>query len=252
MPRNWALPLCVEQYGVRFRISRVESCDVEELAGLFLPFLRESGQDHGPMAEISFRPFEKSTDILSILAPLYVAHGLFPIHAAGVELRNGATLYVGASGSGKSTLARVALASGYKIVGDDVVLVRRRDASIEVLPWSCSIQDQTPAKRPSLLAPERFASGPLRAVFYPSIGTQPLSSFAPITGPLALPRLSTQILWGSEPRALLKQRDLIRELLAVPSHDLVLGRDILDQPTSFFSGCERMLDHKAAVALAQK
>ena len=251
MPRSWALPLCVEQYGVRFRISRVENCDTDELAGLFLPFLRECGQDHGPMPEISFRPSAKSTDILAVLAPLYVAHGLFPIHAAGVELRSGVTLYVGASGSGKSTLARVALASGHKIIGDDVVLVRKRDAGIEVLPWSCSIQDETQAKRPSLLAPERFASGTLRAVFYPSIGTQPLSAFAPITGPLALPLLSAQLLWASEPRSLLAQRDLIRELLAIPSHDLVLGRDILDQPAAFFARCERILDHEVA-ALAQR
>ena len=251
MPRSWALPLCVEQYGVRFRISQVEGCDVEELAGLFLPFLRESGPEPEPTAEISFRPIEKSTDILAILGPLYAAHGLFPIHASGVRLRSGVVLCAGPSGSGKSTLARAALASGYKIVGDDVVLLRRRDAGLEVLPWSCSIQDQTPAKRPSLLAPERFDSGFLRAVFYPSIGTQPLSSLTPTTGPLALPRLSAQILWASEPRALLEQRDLVRELLALPSYDLVLGRDVLEQPAAFFAGCERMLDHGSAASMAQ-
>jgi len=244
--KSWELPLCVEQHGVRFRIARVEGCDVEELARLFLPFLQKSDAQSEPTPEISFRPFEKSTDILSVLAPLFVARGLFPIHAAGLVLRGDAVLFVGASGSGKSTLARAALAAGHEIVGDDVVLLRRTDAGLEVLPWSCSIQDETRAKRPSLLAPHNFASGLLRAVFYPSIGTQPASSFAPTNGPLALPRLSPQLLWASEARALLEQRNLIREILAVPSYDLVLWSDILDRPAGFFVGCEHVLDHGAS------
>jgi hypothetical protein len=233
VPRDWALPLCVEQHGVRFRISGLDGCAVEELASLFLPFLKEGGAGFQGTPEINFRPIEKPTDILAVLAPLYVKHGLFPIHAAGIGIGDGAILCPGASGTGKSTLIRAARAAGYRIVGDDVVLLRRTARGTEVVPWACAIQDETKAKRPLPLAPEALVSGLLRGVFFLSIGTLPCSSLAPAAAGSALLRLSAQLLWSSDAEKLLAQRDLIRELIAVPCHDLRLGRDVIDDPADF-------------------
>jgi hypothetical protein len=241
VPKNWALPLCVEQYGVRFLITELDGCAVEDIAGLFLPFLAEDGPEYHGMPEFRFRPLQNTFDILGILASLYVRHGLFPMHASGIVMQEQGILCVGPSGTGKSTFARAALATGSKIVGDDVVLLRCQEGALEILPWSCSIQEKTEFKCPCFLDPGFFASAPLKAVLCSKIGTAARSSFSPISSRIALPQLSLQLLWSCNAHEAHLQRDLIKKLLSFPSLEMLFGKDILENPDEFFTRLQRII-----------
>ncbi|MBN2106759.1 MAG: hypothetical protein JW832_04975 [Deltaproteobacteria bacterium] len=241
MPKNWALPLCVEQYGVRFRITELDGCAVEDIAGLFLPCLVEDGPKFYDIPEIRFRPHENTFDILAILASLYVRHGLFPMHASGIVMQEQGILCVGPSGTGKSSFARAALAAGLKIVGDDVVLLRCKEGKIELLPWIYSIQEKTEIKQPLFLDPGLFASGVLKAVLFSKIGAASQSSFSRIHASRSLPRLSLQLLWSFNFQEALLQGDLVKQLLTFPSISVLFGKDILKQPDEFFTQLNRAL-----------
>lgn len=241
MQKNWALPLCVEQYGVRFRITELDGCAVEDIAGLFLPCLVEDGPKLYGAPEIRFRPHENIFDILAILASLYVKHGLFPLHASGIVMQEQGIICVGPSGAGKSSFARAGMAAGLKIAGDDVVLLRCKEGKIELLPWIYSIQEKTEIKRPLFLDPGFFASGVLKAVLFSKIGAASRSSFSRMHPRLSLPQLSLQLLWSFNAQEALLQRDLIKQLLSFPTVEVLFGKDILESPDELFIQLNRIL-----------
>jgi hypothetical protein len=241
VPKKWALPLCVEQYGVRFRITELDGCAVEDIAGLFLPCLVEDGPKFYGVPEIRFRPHENTVDILAILASLYVRHGLFPMHASGIVMQEQGILCVGPSGTGKSSFARAGMAAGLKIVGDDVVLLRCQEGKIELLPWIYSIQEKTKIKQPFFLDPGSLSSGFLKAVLFSKIGIAARSSFSRMHPRLALSQLSLQLLWSFNAQEALLQRNIIKQLLSFPSLEVLFGKDILENPDEVVAQLNRML-----------
>ncbi len=63
---------------------------------------------------------------------LLAHHDRYVLHAAGLVAENGAAYVVlGASGQGKSTLALAAVTSGWRLLGDDLVVIRRGAAGLE-------------------------------------------------------------------------------------------------------------------------
>ena len=63
---------------------------------------------------------------------LLAHHRRYVLHAAGVAAENGrAYLVIGASGQGKSSLALAAVTSGWRVLSDDLVIVRRGTSGLE-------------------------------------------------------------------------------------------------------------------------
>jgi hypothetical protein len=63
----------------------------------------------------------------SAFGALLHQRGLLPLHANAVEIRGKAVAFMGESGSGKSTLAALFHDRGYRVLADDVCVVRSAD-----------------------------------------------------------------------------------------------------------------------------
>jgi hypothetical protein len=84
--------------------------------------------------------------------------GLEVLHAAGVILGAGATLFAGPPGAGKSSLAAAFLRRGAKLLSEDVIALGRRDGSLVAHPGVGLIQLR-PAEHERLSKDERGALG---------------------------------------------------------------------------------------------
>jgi hypothetical protein len=60
----------------------------------------------------------------SVFGAILHQRGLLPLHANGVEIEGKAVAFMGPSGAGKSTLAAWFHDHGYRVIGDDVCVVR--------------------------------------------------------------------------------------------------------------------------------
>ena len=74
--------------------------------------------------------------LLFVLARLFLERDRFVLHAAGLRRDRRGLVVVGDSGAGKSTLAFAAGRSGWGVLGDDMVVVDRRDgvATVQGVP----------------------------------------------------------------------------------------------------------------------
>jgi hypothetical protein len=69
---------------------------------------------------------------LASISHVLAHHGRFALHAAALVVGDRAIVVVGASGSGKSTLAMAALYAGWRLLGDDTVVLRWDGPGVEV------------------------------------------------------------------------------------------------------------------------
>ncbi|MBI5648862.1 MAG: hypothetical protein HZC40_00185 [Chloroflexi bacterium] len=76
------------------------------------------------------------SDVENFLRVLYAQLGLrvgaLLLHAAGVVKDHAGYVFFGASGSGKTTIAQFARELGYTVLSDDLVVVKKNDASVRV------------------------------------------------------------------------------------------------------------------------
>ncbi len=78
--------------------------------------------------------------MLFILAKLFLERGRFVLHGAAIRRDHTTLLVVGDSGTGKSTLAFAARAAGWRVLGDDMVVVEPGDTpSVRGIPRVPSI-----------------------------------------------------------------------------------------------------------------
>lgn len=63
-----------------------------------------------------------------------VKQGLEPLHATVVEIDGRAAAFLGASGMGKSSLAACFLKAGYRVLTDDLLILRERDGEMLAYP----------------------------------------------------------------------------------------------------------------------
>ena len=89
---------------------------------------------------------------------LLAHHQRYVVHAAGLVAADGnAYLVVGGTGQGKSTLSLAALASGWGLLADDLVVIRRRAGGLEASGIARSVASSLAISEPSCLyRPRRF------------------------------------------------------------------------------------------------
>lgn len=100
-----------------------------------------------------------------VLPRILVHRGRLVLHAGAIETPDGAIAFIGDSGRGKSTLCAAFAAAGFPVLGDDGLVVRRRDPEgFETLPTY-----------PGL----RLLPGPLEFVFGSEAKGTPVAGGAP-------------------------------------------------------------------------
>lgn len=89
-------------------------------------------------------PFENFLRVLMAYRLMHRGGVLF--HSCGVAVDEGAYLFFGRSGAGKSTMGRRALASGYRILSDDINAVDRRGGVLcaTAVPFAGELAAQSP------------------------------------------------------------------------------------------------------------
>ena len=95
----------------------------------------------GDGERIAFRRFEGARDesfqvylLGQALSFSLVKQGLEPLHATSVVVDGGAVVFLGGSGFGKSTLAGSFLQAGYKLLTDDLLLLREAPSGLLAYP----------------------------------------------------------------------------------------------------------------------
>lgn len=147
---------------------------------------------------------------------LSAEHGML-LHAAAVVKDKRAYLFLGSSGAGKSTAA--SLCAKYKIIGDDVVAVKRSGASYGVFP--------TPWKQAPFTKGAERSKAEIKAFFF--IRKSSRVSFKPIPPEEALKRM----LYSHIHFLVLTRRPLLDDIFAtasgfvrdIPAYDMEFTRD---------------------------
>ena len=71
--------------------------------------------------------------LANIAGVLLHQRGVFPLHASSIVINGRAVLLVGNSGLGKSTLGSAALCAGYRLLSDDITVIRLNEDGV---PWA--------------------------------------------------------------------------------------------------------------------
>lgn len=226
------LPLCLDLYGVRFRIDQVANIDAATLARLFAPFVRPSDPTFDEAIPLEFCPRDRATDIVTLMNQGLSAAGMVVLHAGSLIGNDGLTvLLVGAGGSGKSTSVRRWLSIGGATSGDDLVLLTETGLGIEVRPYLWALQGipeaGTGEKGIEFLDPPMMRGGVIRRVAFLEFSEgqtviEPQKSAAD-----ELLRLSSQMLWSTDQMVSRRQRLLIERMLRLGNVRLKIGRDLL-------------------------
>jgi hypothetical protein len=80
----------------------------------------------GPADSLAFRRL-----FLAMSSHLLAHHGRFVVHAAAVVRDAGAVVFFGGSGQGKSTSVAAAMADGWRVLGDELIVLRMDGTGIE-------------------------------------------------------------------------------------------------------------------------
>jgi hypothetical protein len=107
-------------------------------------------QDAGESPDlITIYLFEHPLDQLALVNYLAQGRGAL-LHSCGLMCENLGWLFVGMSGAGKSTIAKIWQAAGAKILGDDRIILRRRDGLLRLYgtPWPGEVGISSPDSAP--------------------------------------------------------------------------------------------------------
>lgn len=136
-------------------------------------------------------------------AQLLKVKGLFPLHAAGLVRDGHAILFLGRSGSGKSTLSISLVRSGFGLLSDDTVFLRKKDDRVEALsfPEEINVREETIKLLPELSRVKNFNVNELRQKSSFSIEELYPGSIVDSSTPavMAFPRIADRESTTSEP-----------------------------------------------------
>jgi hypothetical protein len=146
-------------------------------------------------------PMNAEHFLINAVLPIYA--GLLTevcLHASAVARDGRATIFAGPSGSGKSTKALEVIGRGGILLGDDSVVLRRRDDAWLVYPGARTMRLAEPPPGPS------WRSGPKHEWFVTSSDS-----------PLALGEIAVLGRTGEAPDDSFRGSDLLRALLSLQS-----------------------------------
>jgi hypothetical protein len=117
-------------------------------AQIYCSFPKDAG-------ELAINLFEHPLSQLALVNYLARGRGAL-LHASGLISEDLGWLFVGMSGAGKSTMAKIWQAAGKKILGDDRIILRRRNGVLRIYgtPWPGEL---------GIASPD---SAPLRSIFF--------------------------------------------------------------------------------------
>ena len=200
------------------------------------------------------------TDREGVLAPVLhrvvthlVGHqGRYLIHAGAIANRSAAYLVMGDSGLGKSTLALAALRSGWKLLSDDLSLLRLSASRIEVwgvprppsVPMEVASESrdfgvEAPDWRGRLtLSPDCLSQGwlPVGGVILSGHADGPLSQLRAITGPVVR-EAALRAFVSISPVLLKRWLAIVDDISSLPKWKLLHGTD----PDTRVAGAGRLL-----------
>ncbi len=115
-------------------------------AQVYCSFPKDDGERHGPL---TINLFEHPLSQLALVNYLARGRGAL-LHSCGLICENLGWLFVGMSGAGKSTMAKIWQAAGKKILGDDRIILRRRNGVLRIYgtPWPGEVGIASPDSAP--------------------------------------------------------------------------------------------------------
>ena len=115
-------------------------------AEVYCSFPEDAGGSPGPL---TIYLFEHPLDQLALVNYLAQGRGAL-LHSSGLICENRGWLFVGMSGAGKSTMAKIWQAAGGKILGDDRIILRRRNGLLHIYgtPWPGELGISSPDNAP--------------------------------------------------------------------------------------------------------
>jgi len=217
-------------HGVRLRIKARQPEEIQRLESLYSLFLLPSEPE--PETEAEWIDGD-DLDLLSLLA----RHDMFAFHAASyVDGSGKGILLPGRAGSGKTTIAFSALSSGYRFVGDDVVLYRQDGKDLSLLPFKSYLSLKQGEERQAYNVLEHyprdvFCTTHARVMVFPQIVSDEESAIIRISDrrTILLGLLRTSI-WVKDNALRKKQASILGELCSLPAYDLFLGKNHKRRP----------------------
>jgi hypothetical protein len=109
-------------------------------------FLKDAGESP---SQLNIYLFEHPLDQLAVVNYLAQGRGAL-LHSCGLICENLGWLFVGMSGAGKSTIAKIWQAAGGQLLGDDRIILRRRNGSLLIYgtPWPGEVGISSPDSAP--------------------------------------------------------------------------------------------------------
>ncbi len=213
-------------------------------------FLTQQTLDDGRFEDITF----------TSLAPLLRRRGYFLVHAFAAVKDGRALLIVGPSGSGKTTTGLSLLLAGWKLLANDVLLLKEEPDGIYALatPGAIGIRPQTLALLPQLRQLTKDLAihgqtdvtqalsavvkwgeaGRVTAVAFPQIEQRQSSALSPQNRAICLARLMSQSVDQWDAAMLPAHMTILQKLSQqAAAHILHLGRDVERLPALLETQC---------------
>lgn len=215
-------------HGVRLRIKAKQPEKIRTLESLCRLFIASNeGETQVECIE------EDDPDLLSFLAK----RDIFAFHSGAYVNGNGkGVLLPGKGGSGKSTIAFCALSSGYPFVGDDVVLCRRDEELLIMLPFKSYLLLKQGGKSETYQVLDHhprdaFCSAYADIIVFPQIVKDEESTVERITDRRDIfSSLLRTAVWVRESDLRRRQASILEQLSTLPAYNLFLGKNHKRRP----------------------
>lgn len=214
----------------------------------------------GSFTAVMMRNARLEDVIFTSLAPLLRRHGYYLVHAFAAvcpaTYPPGAALIVGPSRSGKTTTGLQLVLAGWKLLANDVVLLRQTpEGEVWASPWPglITVRPRTFRLLPTLadhvgrpgvlptndvaLTSDQIArkdwgtAVPIKAIYFPQIETSPTSQLIPKNRGIALARLLEESLDRWDTSQIAPHSALLRRLVQqAGAYQLRLGQDVAQLP----------------------
>ena len=233
--------LCFDIYGIKLRVRTQNFAISEFLKKIFFPFhINCSSLIHYDLDHY-FDPKFSVAEIIPVINPLFCKKEFWIFHSAAVTYKGKGFVFMGRSGAGKTTLTKISLKLGLKIIGDDLILLKKCDKEVKILPMFFALQKKDKSLFDIISLKNFCKKAYLSAIFVLS-GITDRSSIELIKKKSVRKKeIYKNILWGLDEVIVKKQLFFVEELLAYPIYYFYSGKDILDNPQMLIQFFEKVI-----------